>query len=157
MNSQELVDKLKQYEGQHVRITSHVRGDRAGVLLEPGCWPMLIEAKLDSQDAAWIHTDDGVWQVVVNEGLVIELEPVIGTYDLASGRDRMEAVGTAIRRYGPTPREYREQCHCGLCQARHESERARDDGPEFKDTARPKVGDALEPTPLDDTLDISGL
>jgi hypothetical protein len=154
MDNTSLEKKLRQYIGRRVRISSHVRGNRPSVVLDAGRYPELMGVRQD-ETQVWIHTDDGVWQVVVQEGLTIEPEPIVGTHDMMEMQDIGEAVATVIRRYGPTGREKRGWCSCPVCvERREQEERDVDSGPVFHD--EPKV----EPVPdkssePDDGLDLS--
>lgn len=162
MDNEALADKLRKYVGRTVRIRSFTRPGslRYSIVYEQGQWPVL--QAVDVRDGeVWMHTDDGVWSTVVEEGLDIELPAAVGTYDFADGRDQMEAVGTAIRRYGPTSRDVREQCGCPTCSARHEAERNVDVGPAY-DEPESNLDSKLESEPRTskrepDTLDLSGL
>lgn len=123
MNSDELSEHLNQYVGRRVRIWSQVTGD--GFTWKPGHYPTLLAAVPAPLDGAthtrvWVTYEGGFGFQVNDDALTIELEPAYGTYDFASGRDQMEAIGTAIRRYGPTHAQLRERCNCVTCQAQYQ-------------------------------------
>lgn len=92
-----LVTALEPYIGRRVRITSKALSSTS---LDHGdIWPVLTAVRKNS-GRVWCDFESGLSHVVSLEGLHIELEPVRGSYDLAAGRDQMEAIGTALRRYG---------------------------------------------------------
>jgi hypothetical protein len=151
MDNTSLEKKLRQYIGRRVRISSHVRGGRPSVVLDAGRYPELMGVRQDDTQV-WIHTDDGVWQVVVQEGLTIEPEPIVGTHDMMGVQDIGEAVATVIRRYGPSGREQRGRCSCPVCiERREQEERDVDSGPVFDDA--PKAPD--KPSEPSNGLDLS--
>ena len=118
MTTDELVTQLTFYIGRQCQITSDVRGaGLPAVQWHPERWPTLTAVDRNN-GTVWCHTNDGISFAVVPDGLVIELAPAVGTMDFASGADRIESIATAIRRYGPTPGELRQRCHCATCKAR---------------------------------------
>jgi hypothetical protein len=159
MDNGVLADKLRQYIGRRVRITSHVRGERT-VQYDGTVWPELTSVTVDDAGRVWIHTNDGISQMVVLEGLSIDLEPATGTHDFASGVDRIEAIATALRRYGPTRKQERAWCMCASCSGRRKSEYVDvDSGPTFdEDVASDVTPKHTPPTsPPGDDLDLTGL
>ena len=101
MTSKELYDKLSGYVGLRVRISSDATSS--------GSWrdysyPELIEVVVrDSDNAVCCKTSDGVWCIVIEEGLEIEVEPAIGTHDFASPVRQMELIGAARKAYDEAP------------------------------------------------------
>ncbi len=114
MTPSELVTLLTPYVGRACRISSTV----SSVAWRANQWPTLTEVKQVAQ-AVWLHYDDGYSYEVSSSGLTIELEPCLGSYDFALAADRMEAIATAIRRYGPTNVEKRGRCDCAVCGAEY--------------------------------------
>jgi hypothetical protein len=163
MDNGVLADKLRKYIGRRVRITSHYRGERT-IQYDGTVWPELTSVNLDTFGRVWIHTNDGISQMVVPEGLSIDLEPATGTHDFASGVDRVEAIATALRRYGPTRKQERAWCMCASCSKRRKSEHVDiDSGPTFdEDVASDVTPKQASPTPTpppppSDDLDLTGL
>ena len=103
MNSKELHEILARYIGLRVRISS----DATSSGLWRDSYPELVEViTREVDDAVCCKTSDGVWSIVVEEGLRIETEPAIGTHDFAKPAKQMEMVGTALTAYAeaePTP------------------------------------------------------
>ena len=95
--SKRLIAALEPYIGRRVRITSEVLSSTS--LNHGDSWPMLTAVR-ENDKRVWCDFDSGLSHVVSLKGLDIELEPIRGSYDLAEGRDQMEAIGTALRRYG---------------------------------------------------------
>ena len=96
MTSKELYDKLSRYVGLRVRISSDATSS--------GSWrdsyPELTEVVMrDSDNAVCCKTSDGVWCIVIEEGLEIEIEPAIGTHDFASPVKQMVLIGAARKAY----------------------------------------------------------
>jgi hypothetical protein len=110
MNSDELHKKLAQYVGLRVRISSDATS--SGTLWRDS-YPELIEVVTRETDGAvCCKTSDGVWSVVVPEGLTIETEPALGTHDFAEPVKQMEMIGAALTAYAeaeatPPPSERR--------------------------------------------------
>ena len=97
MTSEELHQKLVDYIGLRVRITSDATS--SGNLWRDS-YPELTEVLIrDSDNAVCCKTGDGVWSIVQPEGLVIEEEPAVGTYDFAKPAMQMEMIGTALVAY----------------------------------------------------------
>ena len=106
MTSKELYDKLSEFVGLRVRISS----DATSKGLWRDTYPELREVILrESDQAVCCKTNDGVWSVVVEEGLTIEIEPAIGTHDFAEPARQMALIGAARKAYDeaepapPTP------------------------------------------------------
>lgn len=143
MTDAELAAQLQQYIGRRVRITSNLRGGGAPIQWHDGTWP-LITSVTETDNGVWCHSDDGVsWLVVAGE-LKIELEPVRGTYDFAQAADQMEAIATALRRYGPTPVQKRKRCACPACRTTYDKLDAAQEA-EFVEIERAR--DAIDPPP----------
>lgn len=97
MNSDELHKKLAEYVGLRVRISSDATSSGA---LWRDSYPELIEVVTRETDGAvCCKTNDGVWSVVVPEGLTIEIEPALGTHDFAEPVKQMELIGAAVQAY----------------------------------------------------------
>ena len=97
MNSEELHKKLAQYIGLRVRISSDATASGA---LWRDSYPELVEVVTrETDNAVCCKTNDGVWSIVVPEGLTIEAEPAIGTYDFAEPAKQMELIGAARKAY----------------------------------------------------------
>ena len=102
MTSKELHDKLAQYLGLRVRIAS----DATSKGLWRETYPELTEVITRELDGAvCCKTSDGVWSVVVEDGLVIEMEPAIGTHDFAEPAKQMEMIGIALTAYATAEAE----------------------------------------------------
>ena len=103
MTSKELYDMLSGYVGLRVRISS----DATSSGLWRDTYPELNEVIMrESDQAVCCKTSDGVWSIVIEEGLKIEVEPAIGTYDFAEPVKQMELIGVARKAYDeaePTP------------------------------------------------------
>ncbi len=96
MTSKELYDKLSKYVGLRVRISS----DATSSGLWRDTYPELNEVIMRETDhAVCCKTNDGVWSVVVEDGLMIEVEPAIGTHDFAEPVRQMELIGAARKAY----------------------------------------------------------
>jgi len=150
MNSDELSDYLGQYIGRKVRIWSRVTGNN--MVWQPGHYPRLVSVTLAPDEGAthtrvWCEFDNGVAIQVDDDALTVELEPANGTYDFAEGRDQMEAIGTAIRRYGPTEKTLRDRCSCLTCQIQHQAE---------DDAVQETFKDAYNHGPTNPELDLKG-
>jgi len=125
MNSDELAEYLNQYVGRRIRVWSQLTGE--GMSWLPGRYPILASVMAapkvgTTHTRVWCTYEGGIGFQVDDNGLTLELEPAVGTYDFALGRDQMEAIGTAIRRYGPTENVLRNRCNCIVCQAMHYEE-----------------------------------
>jgi hypothetical protein len=97
MTSEELHKKLSDYIGLRVRITSDATS--SGNLWRDS-YPELTEVLIrDSDNVVCCKTGDGVWSIVQPEGLVIEEEPAVGTYDFARPAMQMEMIGAAFNTY----------------------------------------------------------
>ena len=117
MTSTELQELLTKYVGRRVRISSHVRGGGQNCLVWRHGWPVLSNVDIHDDDDVWCHSDDGVSWLVVTEGLKIEAEPAVGTFDFAGGIDQMTTIGTILTMYGTTPKQRRGLCVCEACRA----------------------------------------
>ena len=96
MTSKELHAKLAQYLGLRVRVSS----DATSKGLWRETYPELTEVIMrDSDGAVCCKTSDGVWSIVVEDGLDIQIEPAIGTHDFAEPVKQMEMIGTALTAY----------------------------------------------------------
>jgi hypothetical protein len=96
MTSKELHAKLAQYLGLRVRVSS----DATSKGLWRETYPELTEVVTrESDGAVCCKTSDGVWSVVVEDGLDIQIEPAIGTHDFAEPVKQMEMIGTALTAY----------------------------------------------------------
>ena len=116
MTTEELEAIILPYVGRRCRIAS----DTSGIAWKIGQWPTLTEVKLHNE-AVWLHDDTGAWWEVRLEGLTIELEPCLGSFDFSAKADLLEAIGTAMRRFGPTPADRRKSCNCASCSATRDS------------------------------------
>ena len=97
MNSNELHELLAQYVGLRVRISSDATSSGS---LWRDSYPALTEViTRESDGAVCCKTIDGVWSIVVPEGLKIEVEPAIGTADFAEPVKQMELIGIARKAY----------------------------------------------------------
>tara|TARA_Y100000296_G_C5085746_1_gene212303 strand:- start:76 stop:444 length:369 start_codon:yes stop_codon:yes gene_type:complete len=97
MNSNELHKKLAGYVGLRVRISSDATSSGS---LWRDSYPELVEVVTRETDGAvCCKTNDGVWSVVVPEGLTIEIEPALGTHDFAEPVKQMELIGAAVKAY----------------------------------------------------------
>ena len=97
MNSNELHKHLAQYIGLRVRIASDATSSNT---LWRESYPELIEVVTrESDGAVCCKTSDGVWSIVVSDGLKIDGEPAIGTYDFAEPAKQMELIGAARKAY----------------------------------------------------------
>jgi hypothetical protein len=111
MSSDELHKNLAQYIGLRVRISS----DATSSGLWRDSYPELIEVVTrESDGAVCCKTSDGVWSIVIEQGLKIELEPAIGSYDFAAPATQMECIGKALVAYreaepSPPPTERRRK------------------------------------------------
>ncbi len=112
MSNEELLRLLQPYVKRRVRISSNA----SSIAWQANQWPMLTSVKAVNGDV-WLHYDDGYSYEVSFDGLTVELEPCLGSYDFAAGADQLEAIATAIRRYGPSPIERRARCSCNSCSA----------------------------------------
>ena len=105
MNSKELHEKLARYVGLRVRVSS----DATSKGLWRDSYPELTEVVTrESDGAVCCKTSDGVWSIVVEEGLNIEVEPAIGTHDFAEPARQMELIGATRKAYDeaqPAPPE----------------------------------------------------
>jgi hypothetical protein len=105
MNSRELHEMLAKYIGLRVRISS----DATSSGLWRDSYPELVEViTRESDGAVCCKTSDGVWSIVIESGLRIEVEPAIGTHDFAEPAKQMEMIGSAIVAYAqaePSPPE----------------------------------------------------
>ena len=96
MSSDELHKNLAQYIGLRVRISS----DATSSGLWRDSYPELIEViTRDSDGVVCCKTNDGVWSVVIEQGLKIEVEPAFGTHDFAEPVKQMEMIGAARKAY----------------------------------------------------------
>jgi hypothetical protein len=96
MTSKELHAKLAQYLGLRVRISS----DATSKGLWRETYPELTEVIIrESDGAVCCKTSDGVWSIVIEDGLDIEVEPAIGTHDFAEPVKQMEMIGAALKAY----------------------------------------------------------
>ena len=113
MTSKELHEKLAQYVGLRVRVSS----DATSKGLWRDTYPELTEViTRESDGAVCCKTSDGVWSIVVEDGLEIEVEPAIGTHDFAESVKQMEMIGAALTAYAtaegeapPPPEERRRR------------------------------------------------
>jgi hypothetical protein len=121
MTSTELQELLTKYIGRRVRISSHVRGGGQNCLVWRHGWPVLSNVDVHNDDV-WCHSDDGVSWLVVPEGLKVEAEPAMGTFDFASSIDQMTTIGTILNMYGSTPKQRRGLCACKACLVRRMAE-----------------------------------
>ena len=97
MNSKELHKTLAQYIGLRVRISSDATSSNT---LWRDSYPELVEViPRETDDAVCCKTSDGVWSIVIPEGLTIEVEPAIGTHDFAEPAKQMELIGAARKAY----------------------------------------------------------
>ena len=97
MTSKELHEELARYIGLRVRISSDATS--SGTLWRDS-YPELIEVVTRETDGAvCCKTSDGVWSIVVAEGLTIEFEPPLGTHDFAAPVRQMELIGAALKAY----------------------------------------------------------
>ena len=97
MNSDELHKELAKYVGLRVRISSDATASGA---LWRESYPELIEVVTrESDGAVCCKTSDGVWSIVIPEGLKIEVEEEIGTGDFATGPQQMELIHMALEAY----------------------------------------------------------
>ena len=115
MTSEELHKTLANYIGLRVRITSAATSSSN---LWRESYPELTEVVTRETDkAVCCKTSDGVWSIVVADGLVIEEEPAVGTYDFATSVKQMEMIGAALHAYElaepapPPPENKRQQGH----------------------------------------------
>jgi len=96
MTSKELHAKLAQYLGLRVRVSS----DATSKGLWRETYPELTEVVTrESDGAVCCKTSDGVWSVVVEDGLDIQIEPAVGTHDFAEPVKQMEMIGVALKAY----------------------------------------------------------
>lgn len=95
MNNDELLAILKPYEGRVCRISS----DASHVAWRANEWPQIEAVYVNPVGEVWVRAADGASWLVTGDGLTIELEPAVGTYDYAAGVDQMRAVGTVLRLY----------------------------------------------------------
>jgi hypothetical protein len=137
MNIDELAAELRTFVGRRVRISSSV--------VCQSRWELLRDVTIND-GKVWCHGADGTSWAVVADDLVVDVEPVLGSYDLANAPVQMRAVGTALTSYGPTPTQLRHLCHCKSCDdarnKRTQSERVEDE--EFSGT-EPSRSDDLFP------------
>ena len=97
MNPKELHEMLATYIGLRVRISS----DATSSGLWRDSYPELIEVITREMDGAvCCKTNDGVWSIVVEDGLNIEVEPAIGTYDFVEPAKQMEMKHAGLVAYG---------------------------------------------------------
>lgn len=109
MSADAFVSELMRYVGQRVRISSDAvrwKDDSFAVLKNV----TVVDGRV------WCHAENGMSWVVTTDGLAVEVEPVVGTRDFDSGVERARAIGAALKRYGPTPAQYRKSCHCPACE-----------------------------------------
>ena len=103
MTSKELHEKLSEFIGVRVRITSNATSSEA---IWRDSYPELVEViQRDVDEAVCCKTSDGVWSVVVEDGLRIDLEPAVGTFDFSKPAIQMEMIGTALHAYKTTESE----------------------------------------------------
>ena len=96
MTSKELHEKLAQYVGLRVRVSS----DATSKGLWRDTYPELTEViTRESDGAVCCKTSDGVWSIVIESGLAIEVEPALGTHDFAESVKQMEMIGVALKAY----------------------------------------------------------
>ena len=102
MTSKELHEKLAQYVGLRVRVSS----DATSKGLWRDTYPELTEViTRESDGAVCCKTSDGVWSIVIPEGLTIEVEPALGTYDFAKPVIQMERTHAGLVAYGEAETE----------------------------------------------------
>ena len=100
MTSEELYDKLAGYIGLRVKISSDVTS--SGLWRES--YPELVEVVIRNSDqAVCCKTSDGVWSIVIEEGLKLEVEPPIGTADFATPVKQMQLIGETLIAYREMP------------------------------------------------------
>ena len=103
MSPKELHEMLAKYVGLRVRISS----DATSSGLWRDSYPELVEViTRDLDGAVCCKTNDGVWSIVIEDGLRIEVEPAIGTHDFAKPAKQMEMIHVGLVAYGeaePSP------------------------------------------------------
>jgi hypothetical protein len=112
MTNEELRNELLPYIGERVKVTSSiVRSDT---------WVTLSDVIIRG-DSVWCYGDGVAW-AVAEDGLVVEREPICGTFDMNPTADRVGVVSDIKKLYGPMGRECRNQCICRACTIRHSAE-----------------------------------
>ena len=97
MTSEELHKKLHEYVGIRVRITSNATSSNN---LWRDSYPELVDVLIRETDGAvCCKTADGVWSIVIEEGLQIDMEPAVGTFDFSQPVVQMEMIGAGITAY----------------------------------------------------------
>ena len=140
MTSNDLCTYLTQYLNRRVRVGSALTSTSWRVAR--GRVSSTMAYAIPSRSTrVWCRFDNGVSVEVDDDGLTVELPPATGTYDFATARDQMEAIGTAIRRYGPTQAVLAKRCKCPTCLANYVVEDAKVQA-EFKDAWNHGVTDA---------------
>ena len=147
MDSDELAEQLRSYVGQRVRISSGEIGWRGDD------FPILKSVTVTA-GRVWCHADSGVSWVVGEDGLLVSVEPAIGTSDFAAATAQMAAIGAALKRYGCTPQQKSRRCHCPPCsQASADADAAHE-----ASYATPITAPAVpEPRIIDTSADYDGL
>jgi len=104
----DLIAQLTPFLGRRVRVSSSM------VTWKEGTWPIMTDIR-ETDETVWVDFDNGTSMKVVVEGLDIELQPTIGSFDDATGAVRMQAIDESLKRYGPTPTQIRGRCKCVVC------------------------------------------
>lgn len=112
MSNEELRDSLLTYVGERVKVTSSV--------VHSDVWVTLSDVVIRG-NSVWCYGDGVAW-VVSEHGLVIEREPICGTFDMNPTTDRIGVVSDIKKLYGPMAIECYDHCTCNTCNARHTSE-----------------------------------
>lgn len=110
MSCNELVEILRGYVGQRVRIRSSVVCQRD--------WTLLVDVTVRDGNV-WCHAENGISWLVTEEGLEIDAEPLCGSWDHRSGREQMKAIYDARVLCGPSLENVRERCPCKACTEKH--------------------------------------
>lgn len=106
----ELYDLLRKYVGQRVRISSRA--------VQHSRWVMLTNVT-NLSGRVWCYDDAGTAWLVEPEGFTMDVEPIVGSWDMVLGPAQMKAVHDAKEIYGLGPTEIRDRCTCVTCTAAH--------------------------------------
>lgn len=112
MSSTELFEYLDQFVHQRVRISSNLH--------RPAHFAVLEKVTMPDSDSVWCHDDTGTSWKVCADGLLVEIEPIVGSRDDLDDLDRTALVRVAKAIYGPSNDEMRNRCDCDECRHRHD-------------------------------------
>lgn len=102
---------LRKHIGHRVRISSRS--------VQHLNWITLTKVT-EGAGRIWCYDDAGAAWLVEPEGFTMDVEPIIGSWDMDAAAVQMKAIHDTREIYGPSPKEMRDRCPCSTCMAKYE-------------------------------------